>query len=76
MGLKYSRYHLDDAPAIFRRAFRGSIAFDAVDQVIDGSNMSSFVGAVRAWFGLTYPSRGDRLPGLAKAETDVNVNAV
>src|SRR5688572_10153759 len=65
MRLEYSRDHCDDASAIFGRALRRSIVLDAVNQVIDRSNMPSFVGAVCAWFGLPYARRG-RLPSLTR----------
>ena len=66
MRLEYSRDHFDDASAIFSRALRRSILLDAVKQIIDRSDMSSFVGAVRAWFGLADARRSNRLPRLAR----------
>src|SRR5688572_18986183 len=66
MRLEYSRDHFDDTSAIFGRALCRSIVLDAVNQVIDRSNMSSFVGAVCAWFGLPYARRGDQLPSLTR----------
>src|SRR5262245_19388294 len=67
MRFEYSRDQFDDASAIFSRAFSRSIVLDALNQVIDRSNMPSFVGAVCPYFGCAYTSRSNRLPGLTRS---------